>query len=389
MVKGGEPLGVIVLDFREPHDFTPDEEHFLLTLAGQCALALDRAKLSGNLEQQVHDRTTELEAFVRFTELADAETDVLTLAQRAVEVLSVLFPGCTNGYYALEDELWKVKVYTQDLEAEPALLASIQAGLPLDTPVFAQPMQTGEPVFVDTWNPKNEHIAQTERYQAVALYPLVVDGTIRAMFALGLQDTPHWSAHHKAVFRSVGRALTLALERARAARHLEEQNAELYAQTLALEGVAALTRDLTLPGGPPQLILQVMDLVLSLLPEGYAAFWQIQDGRWRATAQRGDVRRPEWQAAREGGFPVGQLPTLDRPWQTRQPYFQDNYDPAQDVAPSLMDHLLSTATLPVLIRAKPSGSFGRGPVRAPPLERRRPGAAGHRRAEPGAGHRAR
>ncbi|WP_241191435.1 PAS domain S-box protein [Deinococcus psychrotolerans] len=45
MVEGGQPLGVIVLDFREPHHFTPDEKRFLLTLAGQCALALDRARL--------------------------------------------------------------------------------------------------------------------------------------------------------------------------------------------------------------------------------------------------------------------------------------------------------------------------------------------------------
>ena len=101
-----------------------------------------------------------------------------------------------------------------------------------------------------------------------------------------------------------------------------------------------------------------MDLVLSLLPEGYAAFWQIRDGHWRVTAQRGDVGRPEWQATRERGFPVGRLPTLDRPWQTRQPYFQDHYDPAQDVAPSLMDHLLSTATLPVLVRGEAVGVFG-------------------------------
>ncbi|AWN24293.1 GAF sensor signal transduction histidine kinase [Deinococcus irradiatisoli] len=360
MVEDGRPLGTIVLDFREPHDFTPDEVHFLLTLAAQCALALDRAQLAENLEQQVENRTAELEAFVRFTELADGEMDMLALAQRAVEVLGVLFPGCSNGYYVLEDGRWKVKIYTEDLEAEPALLASLKAGLPLSTPIFAQPVQTGEPAFVDAWDAEKEQVAESESYQAVALYPLGVDGTVRAMFALGLKDTPHWTDHHKAVFRSVGRSLVLALERTQAARRLEEQNAELHAQTLVLEGVAELTRDLTLPGGPHQLIGQVMDLVLSLLPSGYASFWEVRDGLWRLITQRGDVGRPGWQAARERGFPVGHFPTLDRPWQTRQPYFQGHYDPVHDAVPDLMDHLLSIASLPVMVQGEMLGVFGVG-----------------------------
>ena len=226
MVEGGRPLGVIVLDFREPHHFNADEEHFLLTLAGQCALALDRAQLSGNLERQVSERTAELEAFVLFTELADGETDVLALASRAEALLSVLFPGCSNGYYALEGGLWKLKVCSSDLEAAPELLASLRAGLPLDTPIFAQARQTGQAAFVNSWNPQQEQVALSGAYQRVAVYPLPVDGTVQAMFALGLKDTRRWSAHQQAVFRSVGRSLKLALERSAAARHLEQQNAE-------------------------------------------------------------------------------------------------------------------------------------------------------------------
>ena len=171
MVEAGQPLGVIVLDFKEPHDFTPDEKHFLLTLAGQCALALDRARLSGNLERQVQDRTAELGAFVRFTELADSETDVLALAARAEEVLSLLFPGCTNGYYVLEDDLWKLKVYSRELERNPALLDLLKAGMPLDTPVFARPVQSGEPVFIDDWDPERERFPRTETYQSAGTLP--------------------------------------------------------------------------------------------------------------------------------------------------------------------------------------------------------------------------
>ncbi|GGO38982.1 hypothetical protein GCM10008949_46410 [Deinococcus humi] len=357
MVEDGRPLGVIVLDFREPHSFTPDEEHFLRTLAGQCALALDRTRLSDDLERQVQDRTVELEAFVQFTEAADGETDVLALAGRAVDVLSVLFPGCTSVYYALEDGLWRAKVYTSDLKAAPALLSTIQAGIPLDTPVFARPLQLGEPVFVDGWNPEREQLPHTEAYRSVAVYPLVVGGTVQAMFALGSKDTPRWSAHHRAVFRSVVRSLGLALERTETARQLAAQNAELRARTRALEGFAALTQELGLSTEPEVLIQRSLDLVLSLLPPGYAVFSQIVGERWHATALVGDMRKPELQAAMEAGFPVGQTPSLDLPHQTKEPLFQDHYDPTRDIAPELVEHLSTVATLPVLVNGEVKGIF--------------------------------
>ncbi|GGL80710.1 hypothetical protein GCM10010840_18150 [Deinococcus aerolatus] len=357
MVMDGHPLGVIVLDFREPHTFTLEEQHFLQTLASQCALALDRARLSGDLEQQVHDRTAELEAFVRFTETADGETGVLVLAERAVAVLSTLFPGCTTAYHALEDGLWRIKVHTSDLEKQPTLLASLQAGVPMDIPVFAQPMRTGQPIFVDDWNPEQQHFPYTEVYQSAAIAPLPIGGVTQAMFVLGVKDTPHWTEHRRAVFQAVGRSLTLALERTEVARQLEVQNAELLARTQALEGFAALTRDLGLTTDADVLIERAMSLVLSLLPPGYAVFWQVSEGQWRIRAQLGELGNPALQVAVDAGLPVGQTPTLDQPHQTREPLFQDRYDLTRDIAPELVTHLFTVATLPVLVGGAVTGIF--------------------------------
>ncbi|UQN09059.1 GAF domain-containing protein [Deinococcus sp. QL22] len=43
MFLDARPLDALILDFREPHEFTEAEIHFLRTLAAQCAVALGRA----------------------------------------------------------------------------------------------------------------------------------------------------------------------------------------------------------------------------------------------------------------------------------------------------------------------------------------------------------
>ena len=522
MVEEGRPLGTIVLNFKEPHDFTAQEKDFLLTLAAQCALALDRAQLFAQLNLQLQIRSDELGALVRFVEAISGERDVLVLARRAVEILGVLFPECTCGYYAAEDEKWKLRVHTPELEAQPHLLSALQAGVPLEIPVFFQAWRTGQASFVDAWDYREAGTEEAKVYQTVASYPLVVQGQTLAMFGIGLKHTRQWSAHGRAVFlavarsldlaleradqvqqleaesrareafatfmeavgtatdvkvlarqaievlrgrfpqasvgyyeregerwkarlwtddvsdevlavilagvpaqlpfiaeplrtrqpvftdawdphreqlehtdeygmvgnyplivdgqvegilsiglrhvrqwheadkalvRSVGHGLTQAMERTATSRQLERQNAELNARTQALEGFAALTRELGLSTDRSLLIERALQLVMSLLPNGYALFWQVSGTRWHLAAQVGDVGSPELQAVLQGGLPVGQASSLDEPYQTREPLFQDQYDRTRDVDPALVEHVDTVATLPVMVNGSVSGIF--------------------------------
>jgi signal transduction histidine kinase len=355
MLEDGQCLGVIVLDFQAPHPFPPPEKRFLRTLAAQGALALDRARLSGDLAAQVQARTAELDAFARFTEAAGITADVLTLAARAVDMLAVMFPGCSGAYYALEGGLWKMRVHSPDMSANAALMDLAHAGLPHDTPIFAQPRKTGEATFVEGWNAVQEQFAQTEAYQGVATYPLRLGGEICAMFAIGLKQAAPWSESARAVFRSVGRSLDLALERTESARRLEEQNTELQARTRALEGFANLTRDLGLHSEADPLIEASLGLAMSLLPPGYAAFWETEGPLWQANVQVENVGNADLQAVIDAGLPVGQTPTLDTPVQTRQPLYQDVYPQGLETAPEVVRHVNAVATLPVLVRSEVRG----------------------------------
>jgi len=366
-----QPLGVIVLDFGEPHDFTPAERRFLKILSNQCAVALGRTQATQLLEAHVTERTQQLEErtrqleeeqaaleiFVAFTEAVGSETDVQALVRQAITLL-VDTCGVDVTYVEREDELFKPSAWSPDYD--PTLLRLLDRGFPLQHSAIAKVLLQKSTAFIDHWNTTWLFIEESGIFQALAGHPYFVAGELQSVLLIGSRTSATWSERHKKIFRAVGRSLDLSLERAATARQLEAQNAELHAQTLALEGMAELTRDLSLPGGPKQLIVQVMDLMRSLLPPGYASYWEIKEGKWRVTAHRGNVGRPEWQAARERGFPVGQFPTLDLPWQTRQPYFQGHYNPGHDAVPELMDHLISIATLPVMIRGEVVGVFGLG-----------------------------
>ncbi|THF70785.1 GAF domain-containing protein [Deinococcus sp. Arct2-2] len=102
MLLDDQALGVIVLVFTEPHDFTPEERRFLQTLAGQCALALDRLHLATQLRQQTRElqiRAETLTAFVALTEAVGTATDLDVLILRATQVIQAVLPELSVAYY--------------------------------------------------------------------------------------------------------------------------------------------------------------------------------------------------------------------------------------------------------------------------------------------------
>ena len=279
MFLDNRPFGVIVLDFTEPHTFTPAERRFLTILSGQCAVALGRAEVTATLERRVEKRTRQLEtertalaAFMAFTEAVGTRTELAGLVMQASEVLRVRFPGASIGYYEQEDRLWKARVWSDDVSPEIAALVS--AGLSLETPMFAQMVHTRQPVFTDAWDSEREGVALTEEYGAVATYPLTVNGELHSLLAIGLRDTRVWHEADRELVRAVGRGLNLALERAQVARELTLQNAELHARTRALEAFAELTRDLALTTDPLLLIRRAQEVMMSMLADGSALYYE-------------------------------------------------------------------------------------------------------------------
>ena len=358
MFLDGRTLGTLVLDFKEPHTFTPEERRFLRTLASQCAVALGRAEGLRLLEQQLEARTrTSLEdtqaheAFVTFTEAVGSETDLHTLVQQAITVLQGRFSGSTVIYCEQEDGLWKGRIWSDDLRSPQ--VAVIAAGVPMETPLITEILQTRQPVFTDEWPVKHEDATRSKGYGAAGGYPLIVNGELHWLLAVGLRNTRRWSETDKALVRAVGRALTLALERTETARQLTYQNAELLARTLALEAFADLTRDLALTTDPLLLIRRAQEVVLPMLSDGAAMYMVPEGDRWYCRVQHGSLHSPELQAAVDAGLPG--TTSLLTSWSTGQPYFQDVYDRADAGLPHLVGHISASVTLPLRVEGTLTG----------------------------------
>ncbi|GGR19672.1 GAF domain-containing protein [Deinococcus ruber] len=364
------PLGVIVLDFTEPHHFTPAEQRFLTILSSQCAVALGRAEATRTLEARVEERTRQLEsqtwqlrdertaqdAFVAFTEAIGSETELSALVQQAITVLRARFPEASVGYYEQEDTLWKARAWSDDVAPETA--AVISAGLPADLPMFVQVLRTCRPVFADAWNDQGV-VGETE-YGAVATYPLLVNSALRWLLSIALRGNRTWSDADRALVRSVGRGLNLALERTETARQLAHQNAELQARTRALEAFAELTRDLALITDPVRLIGRALEVVMSMLVDGVAVYYVPEQGRWSNRVQHGTLHPPEVQAAVDAGLPYAETSHLLIPWTTGQPYYQDASDWDTDGRAAVAGHVSATVALPLRVEGELAGVLGIG-----------------------------
>ncbi|THF70255.1 PAS domain S-box protein [Deinococcus sp. Arct2-2] len=279
-------------------------------------VALERAEHARQLEEE----QAALDAFLSFAEASALTTDVQSLAGRAAEVLCTTLGAVSVVYYVLEGEVWKAKVWSPGVE--PDVLAALQAGIPTSAPSFAEVSQTREAVFVARWQAAQDGVQEAQDFGAVALYPLFLVNAPHGLLTMGTQRATDWTDRERRVFRAVGRSLALALERAEQTQRLELQNAELGARTRALEVFADPSLGLSPELDRSVLIRRAQEVVLSRLPEGYAAYYEPEGGLWRERVRTGDGRTSGQLGGKDAEFPDALLHRLERAWNTLQPFYQ-------------------------------------------------------------------
>ncbi|MDO4264366.1 MAG: GAF domain-containing protein [Deinococcus sp.] len=335
------PLGTLILDFREPHQFSQQERHFLKTLAAQCAIALDRARLMADLQGQLAERTQQIkqearahEAFVAFAEVTGTENDVDKLVQQALELLVHYFPDGAGAYCVLAGNCWVGQGWSAALPAE--MVTALCAGVDPDLPLLRTMQQEGRTVFCDDWTLESRRLPGTEDYRMVFCAPLTLYGKTHAFLAFGRRSAQGWTPQDRTLVGAIGRSLGLALERADQAARLEARSQEAERRSEVLSTFAELSRELVLDTDPYSLIQRAQEVALDLLPAALSVYFELQGGVWQLRAQVGAGQLDEEASRRWGaGQPFAAAPHLSMPYQSGEPVYQDGSGPSGHASVSL------------------------------------------------------
>ncbi|GGL96815.1 ATP-binding protein [Deinococcus aerophilus] len=377
MFLDDQPLGALVVEFREPHVFTADERRFLQTLASQGALALDRARLLETLGEQVQSRTRRLEEAQRTAELLASLGDTLQSARTPEEVARLTLGRLGPALHAQGMLMVELTMNAQGRAAlaQPTLWGdpppdhSGFTALPdfnrHTAPLLWQVAQTRRALYLD----ENQREGAVEGHLpglACATLPIRLPGTDTRLEGFLVAWRPAaagpWSGAEQALLTRAAATLGLVFERAASLSALQERtaaldilNAQLEGRSRALEAFAQLTRDLGVQNDPYALVRRAQEVLLSLLPPGHALYWEPEDGRWRLRAQSGEMDHPELQRVLDAGLVIGQTPTLDTPWHTREATYHDHYPAGSDLSTDLTQQLQSVVAVPIWRGAAPCG----------------------------------
>ncbi|WP_295819125.1 ATP-binding protein [uncultured Deinococcus sp.] len=209
----------------------PDGTAALAVVSGVDVTALH--DLSVRLETVVAERTAALDAFVQFTEEAGLTTDVRGLTQVAVTMLQRLLEDVSVTFSHLDGDRWVAQVWSGDIA--PEMADSVTEGVPVTAPGYAEALHTHRPVFV-SWpdGPAGDRPPQASGHGAGMLYPCVVNGVVYGLLVVRGRTTGAWTDRELQVAQSVGRSLTLALQRSAEDAALRRQRDVLDARAQTL-----------------------------------------------------------------------------------------------------------------------------------------------------------
>jgi PAS domain S-box-containing protein len=246
------PIGVMALGFVSPRSFDDDERELLRTLAGQCAQALERARLyrterrARTAAERAVERTAHLQSLA--AELAEALTPA--------EVAEV---AVTQGISSIDADAGALQLLAEDGQAlevvsghgsDRSLVEGGWRRLPVGVRLpSTDALRSLEPVFVESEADIRANYADVPADPALqvrpgAHIPLVVSGRPLGVLYLGFNRPRRFSNAQRSFVLALGRQCAQALERAQLYAAESEGRSGLSRLIERLhEGVVSVGRD--------------------------------------------------------------------------------------------------------------------------------------------------
>jgi len=231
-------LGRLVVGLNPRKHLDEPYRDFLRLFSGQLATAVRNAELTEELQQrntELDARNRALSAFEEWTHDLTLDHDVYTLVERAQHLVRGLIPLGVSVYYELEGERWLVKRRLGEYGNADLERAHV-AGLPYATTGTLQtPYETGETHYQAVYDTAVDGLdAHTSHVTATAMVPLKTTRGVRGVLGLAMFGRAGWSDAERTIVETVGRSLSLALDRAEQVTDLARERERLAARTVEL-----------------------------------------------------------------------------------------------------------------------------------------------------------
>ena len=254
----GKTIGVMALSFANPRTFDHDDRELLGTLAGQCAQALERARLYEAERQALAEAEEAIGRTARLQSLAAELAEALTPAQVAEVVVA-------HGMASIDADAGALQLLSDDgkmlevVNGQGSDRTLIEAGwrrfsVDLELPTTAA-LHRLEPVFIESEQDLRDNYSQVEDYphvveswvglhaRAGAHIPLVLSGRPLGVLFLGFTRPRRFSESQRSFVLALGRQCAQALKRAQLYEAEFEERGKLSRLVERLhEGVVSVDR---------------------------------------------------------------------------------------------------------------------------------------------------
>ncbi|HWE61747.1 MAG TPA: histidine kinase dimerization/phospho-acceptor domain-containing protein, partial [Chloroflexota bacterium] len=223
------PVGLLTVDnLLSGRRFGPEDGGLLVTLAGQAALAIERARLAETLAA----RAREAEAVAQVGAALAGTLDPATLYHRILDQITCVLPADHASILSYEDHWAIVEACWGEPRVDPGtrlfpLHGRQRPWLPGadGTPVYLRDT-ADEPAWQDI-----EPWTGTHRLRSLIVAPLVVDGVVLGASMIGSFEPDSYLDHHVRLVATFAERINLALRNARL--YAAEQERARAAEELA------------------------------------------------------------------------------------------------------------------------------------------------------------
>ncbi|MDB5044891.1 MAG: hypothetical protein JWQ08_941 [Deinococcus sp.] len=358
LMVNGEIRHLLLFGLRDVKGWSAQDQALVRAVGRSLNLALERAEVVAELGR----RTRDLERARRQAEVLAVLGEALQRAATPDEVAELALPRIGPAILAqsmlvvrLEDDQIRMPTLWGDTP-EAVVTYMTRPGLKLsEAPILQRVAETNQSIYMGNYRAEPGTLTSFPTL-AAAVEPIhLPDHTLGGfLVAWRQEDCGAWLDHEQDLLRRAANTLGLALERAVQARHLQAKKAEVESRNAALEAVAQLSRDLLFEMDRYPLVRRAQEIMLSLVPSGYTAYYELEGDLWRLKSLVGEFGDPGLEAMAHAGFPRVS-PTLLTPWTTREPVYQDVYSRGLDTPAELVQHIHAVATLPLLLNETPVG----------------------------------